>query len=1056
MKLIQVSKSKGPLKSLPQDFETSFRDPLPAFRGKPFWSWNGDLEKEELLRQLEVVKSMGMGGHFMHSRTGLKTPYLGEEWFDLITSCTEKSSELGMEGWIYDEDRWPSGSAGGLVTQEPTHRMRSILLTRFEAGEGIVWPVAEDFIEAHLASIGGLTLNAYEAIGRGSLETCPADRVVLVFHREIQLGHSWYNGGAYLDTMSREATEAFITATHEQYAAHCGDQLGRGIKGIFTDEPHRGFILCEGVQQPGASRSAESIPYTEGLLETFEERYGEALRGHLPELFYRYKGERLSGLKWRYVELLQTLFLENWAKPCREWCEERGMVLTGHVLHEDSLAAQVVPCGSVLRYYEEMTYPGIDILGRDNEAFWVAKQVVSIARQQAKPFVLSELYGCSGWQTDFADHKRIGDWQAFLGINFRCHHLSWYSMAGESKRDYPASIFHQSAWYREYKYVEDYFSRVHYLLAQGEPDCDVLVVHPVESLWAQMHIGWAKWLGSNCRDVDVLEEKFATLCNWLIGAQLDFDYGDEEQMGRLGSVEYEEGLPVFRLGAMRYRALVVGGMETMRASTLDLLREFKAGGGTVIFAGEAPMYLDAQRSEAPCALATSTGALPWERSVIVAAVRSASAQVLSVNGGRGEPGLISHVRRLDEGGFFVALVNTRTQPVSRVQLELPFSGILKELNCRDASSRTLPASVIGNEMTWSASFAALEEKVFHVETGAEELEGAEAHSEEPAESFQTVDGPFDYSLSEPNVMVLDTARFREDASPWSEPVDILNLDDALRERLGWTLRGGQMRQPWAESSKEKTGPLLELEFRFELRHVPEALDLLIEQPERWGITLNGEPVDVPEAAPWLIDLAFKRVTLPPKALERGLNRLRIKGRFRSDTDLEALYLLGPFGVFRDASAPASGFYLDELPGQLEIGDVTEQGLPFYGAGIVYHAPLPETCPKGRMLVSFPKFEGACISVARGEQRSIVGFPPFHTEIDVDEGNLSFEIILTRQNMFGPLHRIPLVESTTGPDSFRTTGEAFSPEPCLYPGGLLEAPRIHVNRDSTKAFRRVVK
>lgn len=33
-----------------------------------------------------------------------------------------------MEAWLYDEDRWPSGTAGGMVTVEPEYRMKSIKL----------------------------------------------------------------------------------------------------------------------------------------------------------------------------------------------------------------------------------------------------------------------------------------------------------------------------------------------------------------------------------------------------------------------------------------------------------------------------------------------------------------------------------------------------------------------------------------------------------------------------------------------------------------------------------------------------------------------------------------------------------------------------------------------------------------------------------------------------------------------------------------------------------------------------------------------------------------
>jgi len=103
------------------------------------------------------------------------------------------------------------------------------------------------------------------------------------------------------------------------------------------------------------------------------------------------------------------------------------------VLHEDSLGAQAVPCGSMMRYYEYLDWPGVDVLGLDNRNYWIVKQLASVARQMERPWLLSELYGCSGWQLGFDGHKRIGDWQALFGINVRCHHLSWYSMPGDQR-----------------------------------------------------------------------------------------------------------------------------------------------------------------------------------------------------------------------------------------------------------------------------------------------------------------------------------------------------------------------------------------------------------------------------------------------------------------------------------------------------------------------------------------------------------------------------------------------------------------------------------------------
>ena len=44
------------------------KSPSAERRGKPFWSWNGELHEEEIRRQVRIMKEMGFGGFFMHSR----------------------------------------------------------------------------------------------------------------------------------------------------------------------------------------------------------------------------------------------------------------------------------------------------------------------------------------------------------------------------------------------------------------------------------------------------------------------------------------------------------------------------------------------------------------------------------------------------------------------------------------------------------------------------------------------------------------------------------------------------------------------------------------------------------------------------------------------------------------------------------------------------------------------------------------------------------------------------------------------------------------------------
>ena len=93
---------------------THFQTPPKEYREAPFWSWNDDLDPQELARQIRLMDEAGWGGFFMHSRVGLRTPYMGKSWMACIRACVAAARQCGLGAWLYDEDKWPSGFAGGL------------------------------------------------------------------------------------------------------------------------------------------------------------------------------------------------------------------------------------------------------------------------------------------------------------------------------------------------------------------------------------------------------------------------------------------------------------------------------------------------------------------------------------------------------------------------------------------------------------------------------------------------------------------------------------------------------------------------------------------------------------------------------------------------------------------------------------------------------------------------------------------------------------------------------------------------------------------------------
>ncbi|MBS1456758.1 MAG: hypothetical protein HP008_06895, partial [Clostridia bacterium] len=140
-------------KSEPSLTDELFKNPTAEYRSAPFWAWNSKLEKEELLWQIEEFKKMGFGGAHMHVRAGMETKYLSDEFMDLIKSCTEKFKKEDMLSYLYDEDMWPSGFAGGYVTKTKKYRAHSVKFTETKFDSAIDMNTALQTGEPYLLAV---------------------------------------------------------------------------------------------------------------------------------------------------------------------------------------------------------------------------------------------------------------------------------------------------------------------------------------------------------------------------------------------------------------------------------------------------------------------------------------------------------------------------------------------------------------------------------------------------------------------------------------------------------------------------------------------------------------------------------------------------------------------------------------------------------------------------------------------------------------------------------------------------------------------------------------
>ncbi|HBP38356.1 MAG TPA: hypothetical protein DD640_06390, partial [Clostridiales bacterium] len=400
----------------PFDLEL-FRQPTAEYRGAPFWAWNCELDTGELLWQIEQLKAMGFGGFHMHVRTGMSTIYLSDEYMRLIRACIGKAREEKMLAWLYDEDRWPSGAAGGLVTKDPDCRARHLLFT--------ARPYAEDTSSAENTDSTARGART----GNGRLIACydvqlDADGNLAGYRRTDELetagGRRWYayietdntspwfNNQTYVDTLNKKAIDIFIQTTHERYAVAVGEDFGGLVPAIFTDEPQFSHKTALNF---AADLMDVILPWTDDLPQTYAASYPDDLLAHLPELIWELPRNQVSSTRYFYHDHIAERFAAAFADNCGDWCRRHNLLLTGHMMEEPTLQSQTAALGEAMRSYRGFGLPGIDMLC-DRYELTTAKQAQSASRQFGCPGVISELYGVTNWDFDFRGHKLQGDWQA--------------------------------------------------------------------------------------------------------------------------------------------------------------------------------------------------------------------------------------------------------------------------------------------------------------------------------------------------------------------------------------------------------------------------------------------------------------------------------------------------------------------------------------------------------------------------------------------------------------------------------------------------------------------
>ena len=1015
--------------------EKIFRNPPCEYRAAPFWAWNCDLNKDLLLREIDQMKRMGMGGFHMHVRTGMSTTYLSDGFMQLIRDCVDKAKEERMRAYLYDEDRWASGAAGGYVTREERYRARYLLFTTVSYEQAEENPA---FVPVDSPRTGKGRLLARYAVrlnDEGELaeyrllkdgQQADAAETAWYAYLEIEKESPWFNNQTYVNTLDKKAIERFVEITHERYKEVVGNEFGGAVQSIFSDEPQFSRKTTLGF---AGEKKDVVLPWTDDLPDTFRAAYGEELLAGLPELYWELPGGAVSLIRYHYHDHIAERFAEGFADTVGTWCARNGLLLTGHMMEEPTLKSQTAALGEAMRSYRSFQLPGIDMLC-DWREYTTAKQAQSAAHQFGCPGVMSELYGVTNWDFDFRGHKLAGDWQAALGVTLRVPHLTWVSMEGEAKRDYPASIGYQSPWYTEYPMVEDHFARLNTVLTRGKAQVRLGVIHPVESYW--LHWGPSE---ATALVRDEMDEHFQSLAQWLLYGLIDFDYISESLLPQ----QCEAGNAPLSVGEMAYDVVLVPDCQTLRATTVDRLESFVAAGGRLVFAGRIPELVDAKPSGRVKELAQRAECISFSKGAILSALDGVRFVDIRDDKGMRTTNLLHQVRA--EGDTRYVFLCHGEKPENpdvcpREDIVLRIRGEWKVRRMDTATGEIAPLHVAYEKgrTVLRYAFYAYDSLLIELTPGR-----AEAGEDAPAEKkfdYYALWHPVEIALSEPNVLLLDTAQYAfDDEENWRDEEELLRADDAFREELGYPLRKKEVAQPWVVPDEPITHHL-RLKFTVHSEMEIKAPQLALEKAESVEIAVNGCPVDNASVG-WFVDESIKKVQLPD--LPAGDSVIELTLPFGRRSNVEWCYLLGDFGV------RVQGAEKTIIPPvrRLGFGDWTTQGLPFYCGNVTYKIPV--RVEKDTLTIRVPQYRGSVLGMEMdGVRQGDMAYAPYEytfTNLQPGEHEVGITVYGNRVNGFGCVHNCDDSTSWFGPDCWRSEGVRWCYEYRLRKSGLLVSPQI---------------
>jgi len=532
---------------------------------------------------IERYLSMGYGGFTVNVSYN---QYLTPEGMNAFKAFCEKAKANNMELWLYDEQGYPSGSAGGRVfLQNEDWEAKGIFKQDTLADEGLLqYKMPPGKLIKAFAINGSDTIDIQQYVDQSNLkwEVPKGTWRIVAFSKNVLYDHFQVSlnpnaprskpSPRYPSLMIPEVTEAFVKITHEKYVDYFGGNLGEYFASTFTDEPSLMAVSF-------FDESWSVIPWAAVLSETIEQKYGYRPEDHLLELFED-EGPKGQKIRYQYFKAVAELISNNYFKPLKDWCAAHNIKSGGHLLLEETMMAHVPLYGDLFACFRQMDAPGVDALSciPANTPIHTPKMASSAAeltgasRIMCEPCPVIDKRALGGKEPATEQVRGFMNIQLAGGVTDFNNYLKLSNASPEEKKEF-----------------NQYVGRIAEQLRGGHSVADVALFYPIESLWTKfipepMQVsGWDSILGGNPKAVEV-EQSFRNTARMLFRERWEYNIIDTKA---IEDSKVESGQLVH--GNLKWRLLILPNVNTLSRAACNKLFEFVKSGGYLIAIGDTPV-----------------------------------------------------------------------------------------------------------------------------------------------------------------------------------------------------------------------------------------------------------------------------------------------------------------------------------------------------------------------------------------------------------------------------------------------------------------------------------